>query len=254
MRSITLSLLLGALAPLFMVRVAVAQPADEPLDGDDPLYGDDQPAPAPAPKPEGLHVARVAEANAAPAASATAGTTDHDGTVGAWGFQVADAPAFAPLGAGVTLPMVGVRRWGSRDTGLEAGALFMFTQQGADPQPSTTAFGGTFGYLRAFGIYKHMSVFWEPQASLLVVVTNDGVAGTDDPTQMLLDGRFNLGTEVRLGFLGLPNLGMTAKLSAGLTLVNDGNSTNFFIGSEGGVASSVRGLLETSVGFVWYAP
>lgn len=233
---------------LLLAHPAFAQPADEPLGGeDDVLYGEPEPA------ADTLPVPRVASSAAAVSIAST-GSTDHDGTMDAWGFQIVNAPEFTPLGAGVTLPVLGVRRWYERDTGFEAGALFMFAQEGADPEPSTTAFGGTFGYMRAIGIYDHMAVFWEPQATLLVVVNNDGVDGTDDPTQLLLDGRFNIGTEVRLGFFGLPHLGMTAKLSAGLSLLNDGNNTDFFIGTQGGVASSVRGLLETSVGFVWYAP
>ena len=182
--------------------------------------------------------------------------TDHDRTVGAWGFQVVDSPTFvAALGPDSPgLQMIGVRKWGTRTSGWEAGAIFNFTQLGAEPEPTVAVFGGTFGYLRTMGIYKHMSVFWEPQASIVLVAPNDGVDGTDDPTQLLLQGKFSIGAEVRLGWFGIPELGVTAKISGGLEIANNGDESDFSIGTQGGFANSIRGLVRTGVGFVYYIP
>jgi hypothetical protein len=141
--------------------------------------------------------------------------------------------------------MLGVRKWGSRDTGWEAGGTIVFFNDGA-AEATNIAFGGTFGYMRTLGVYSHMSVFWEPQGTVLVLIPDGG------DTAFSLEGLFNLGTEVRLGMLGLPRIGLTAKLGAGLRVENDGTNTNLFFGTEGGLNNSVDGLLNGTIGFVFY--
>jgi hypothetical protein len=180
------------------------------------------------------------------------GGSDHQLTVGHWGAEVVALAigGFTPQTPAV-IPMLGVRKWTSETSGWEAGVALAFISDGGDPAQTTLWAGGSFGFMKTLGVMKHMVVFWEPQGTLLIVVPNDGIDGTDDQTVFVLDGRFNLGTEVRLGMVGLPHLGMTARISAGLQMLAAEN-TAFFIGTQGGLQNSVRGLLEGDVGFVFY--
>lgn len=205
-----------------------------------------------------LSTAPVALAeSSSPGAERAEVATDHDLTVGSWGFQVAALEATGALPAsssspvGNVIPFVGVRRWFTRNTGLEAGLTVLFVQDGQDAPLSDTsavAFGATVGLLKSLGVFQHMTVFWEPQAAVLVVLP-DSSSGVDE--QFTLDARLNIGAEIRLGMIGLERLGLTTRIAAGFRLTNDGN-TDLFVGTIGGVSNSVKSLLESTLGFVFY--
>ena len=208
----------------------------------------EEPELEPEPEPEPEAQPAEPQANNQPASS-VGGGTDHDQTIGAWGIQVTSGMEFTIPGplmpTVVSLPVIGVRRWNSSGTGWEAGALLSIDRDGA-ADATDMMFGGSFGFLKTLGVYEHMVVFGEPQAVAVVVVPDGGDTG------FLVDARLNVGVEVRLGFLGLPRLGMTAKIAAGVTLLNDGNDTSVFFGTMGSENGSIEGLLDGTVGFVFY--
>jgi hypothetical protein len=194
-------------------------------------------------------------AGPAPVATASAGGSDHAQTVGAWGFQLVVNESLGLNGANQTVPLLGVRRWVAPDTGWEAGAALIYAKQdNGAVSPQLIAIGGTFGWMRTLGIHEHMVVFWEPQGTVLVGIPDDDNAATDDENSFAVEARFNVGTEVRLGALGLPRLGLTAKLGAGLRVADDGNGTDISFGSifGSGQNNSVEGLLDGAIGFVFY--
>ena len=177
-------------------------------------------------------------------------SSDHTKTVGNWGFQVAAIEAGIVPGVG-TLPFVGVRKWTSADQGFEGGVALSFNHDGQTTPLSDTSvisLGVTAGWLRALSVHKHLTVFWEPQGTLIVVLPDDDSGGENG---FVFDGRVNVGGELRLGMIGLPEIGLTTKISGGLRVSHDGE-TDFFLGTFGGAANSIRGLLQTSVGFVLY--
>ncbi len=179
------------------------------------------------------------------------GDSDHAQTIGAWGFQVTGVDSAQVPPAPEVLPMLGVRRW-SGTRGWEAGVTAAYVRDGQpEPLGDTSAFvmGGTFGYLWALGIYKHMNVFWEPQGTFLFAIPDED-SGAEEA--VIIEGRVNVGTEVRLGMFGLPRIGLTAKIGAGVRVVSQGD-TDLELGTTlDPIANSVRGLLQTSVGFVFY--
>jgi hypothetical protein len=185
------------------------------------------------------------------------GGTAHDATVGDWGFQITGTEAqivFADDGTGgvtiatAALPLIGVRKWGTRDTGWEAGGTLAFTSFGG-PEAKQLLFGGTFGYMKAIGIHKSMVVYWEPQGTFLMNLPDS--MGVDDPTLWQLAVDFNIGMEARLTFFGFERVGFTAKLGAGFVVQDVGDDINFGF-STGALQSSLSGLLSGSIGFVWY--
>ncbi len=184
------------------------------------------------------------------------GGSDFDQTLGAWGFEVVAQqlpPGLVGAATPAIIPLLGVRTWSSREGGWEAGAALAFRRESeAGVDASALYLGGTFGLIRALGVYDHLAVFWEPQGTLLVLVPDDGIDGTDNDPGFFAEARVSVGAEVRLGFIGLERIGLTTKLGAGLQVLNDGSDTDFAVGTLGGVANSVEGLLETNVGFVFY--
>ena len=174
--------------------------------------------------------------------------SDHGQTVGHWGLQVAGVgQAAALIGNAVSVPFLGVRKWYEEGKGFEAGVALGFDLDG-QADTSTISFGVTGGWMRAISIHKHLAIFWEPQVTMFLVVPDDD---TGFETEFSLDGRMNIGGEFRLGFIGLPEVGLTTKLSAGLQISHNGE-TDFFLGTLGGQANSLRGLFESTIGFVLY--
>ncbi len=167
----------------------------------------------------------------------TIGQDDHDQIVGGWGFELMD------LGSVNDALAVGVRRWGSPGSGWEAGVSLAINSADGD---ASFGIGGQFGYLLGISQFKHLVVFFEPDVGLGVFAPDGG------DMEIRLAARASLGAEVQLGMIGLTELALTARVSAGLTLANDGGSTTFFIGTLGGQNTSARGLLEGTIGFVVY--
>lgn len=216
---------------LIFIATGVAHADDEDLDSE--VSAADTPVTAPT-------------IPAAPTATAAPGTTDHDQTIGAMGFEITSIES----AFGATVPMLGIRKWSSRTSGWELGATVTLANNADDS--SDVIFGASFGLLGTLGIYKHMVVFWEPTGTLLVVTRDDGNDLTDEDPMFLVDARFSVGAEIRLGGLGLPRIGMTTRISAGARIVHDGDNTAFVIGNMGGAATSFDGLLAATVGFVFY--
>lgn len=172
---------------------------------------------------------------------------DFGQTDGVWGFQVsAVQPIPVGLFAGATLPLVGVRKW-TGDAGIEAGATLALFRDGASEDMDVLV-GVHAGMLKAFGIYDHMAVFWEPEVQFFFLAP--GADGVDPAWAVNLLA--NVGTEVRLGVLGLPRIGVTAKLGGGITLGDDGSGFDFGLLVGTNQQTSVRGMLEGTVGFVFY--
>ncbi len=194
------------------------------------------------------------------------GVSDHEQTIGAWGFQVTSLKTLAelagePIVALPNFPAAGVRRWNG-GTGWEAGGTVAVLSDAdprmepGDPMADRTTeilLGGSFGLLRSLGVHQHMVVFWEPEVRFWIRLPG-GVDEIGDPLslQYSLSTVVSVGTEIRLGILGLPRLGMTAKISGGLSIVDDGNGLNFALLGGAAENSGLTGLLGGAVGFVFY--
>ncbi len=174
--------------------------------------------------------------------------SDHASTVGHWGVQVASLDGAPGLGL---LPFVGFRKWTSQNQGFEGGIALSLNHEG-QPEPlsdtSIVSLGVTGGWMRTLSVHKHLAIFWEPQATLIVVIP-DSDSGAENG--FVFDGRVNIGGELRLGMLGLKEIGLTTKFSGGFRVAHDGE-TDFFLGTFGGSGNSVEGLLQATVGFVLY--
>ncbi|MDX2092072.1 MAG: hypothetical protein SFX73_29680 [Kofleriaceae bacterium] len=184
----------------------------------------------------------------------TASDFEKSGT--AWGFQITSALELTTFGVDpvtgnptlvpVTVPMIGMRKWASPSHGFELGALFRIEKDtGLD---ANIFLGGAAGYLKTFTTHRHMRTFGELLGGIGLLM--QGEDGLDD--SLVLFARVAIGTEVRLGMVGLPHIGLTARIGAGLQVASVGDNTEITLGTEGGENMSVRGLLEGTVGFVFY--
>ncbi len=169
--------------------------------------------------------------------AAWAGPSDHSQVIDSIGFQVVED---ASTQSGPTL---GFRRWGSPQSGWEAGISLRLENDGDN---TNFGIGGMYGYLAEITTHEHIVVFFEPSAGLYVFVPQDQDA------LFSFNVRASLGAEIQLGMIGLSTVALTTKLSAGFDLNNNGDSTAIQLGTVGSVNGSIDGLLTGTVGFVVY--
>jgi hypothetical protein len=241
----TLAFVLGA------ARVAAAQePAPPPPPG---------PAPAPAPAPP--------QASAAPATES--GASDHDSVVGHVGLTyfditnlpIAQPPANMPPTPGaVPAPIIGVRYWMKRNMGLDLGLGIGWTSgsysakvNGTNqtiPDPSFPfGFALHGGLPLVFASGQHYAFMVIPETTLgFATETLKGMGGAPDTTYSGF--LFNLGAraggEIQFGFIGVPQLSLTASIGLQLSYQNIGVSSGS--GTMENSSSSSTFNLMTTVG------
>jgi hypothetical protein len=177
--------------------------------------------------------------------------TDHFETLGSFGWQIGLTEVTdSETGAPATVPFIGIRRWTSR-MGYEIAIGANYLRENDETTGmanSAVVLGGTYGFLYALGIHRHMTVFVEPQGTFMMVVPDDDSAAKNT---YLTDARCNIGAEIRLGMIGLPQIGLTAKFAAGVRFSNQGK-TDVFLGTTDDAATGIKGLLQSKVGFIFY--
>ena len=100
---------------------------------------------------------------------------------------------------------------------------------GIGPDSSLFILGGTFGWMKTIGVYEHNDYLLG--AGRRPARVHSRHAGMDD-VAWAIQAKFSVGAELRLGMIGLPRIGLTTKISAGLQLTNDGNNTDIAIGTQ----------------------
>jgi len=244
---------LAGLAGVLVTSSALAQTADAPA------------ATTPAPPPQPVAAESSASASttgsaqvgmalpgATPQAAAVAGASDHDAVVGrlAVGYM-GRTMAFSPLGgAGIPVPVVGVRYWLSDMVGIDAGVGFGIASGSTDAangtstdDPSFHAFMLHGGVPLSLASAGHFSFQIVPEMNL-------GFAGSSvtppmggDETSVSafhLDLGARAGAEIHFGFIGVPQLSLQG--SVGLRLNMDSTS------DDPGDGGSSRFSLATTVG------
>ena len=164
---------------------------------------------------------------------------DHEAVVGMWGVAVADVTGIFQQ------PGLSVRRWGSPGRGWEAGLSLLIVNES---DATDFGVGAMFGYLVALSTFDHMVVFMEPEGGLSVFKPDS------QDSLFTFRARMSLGAEIQLGMMGLPQLAVTTRVSAGVDVTNDSDSgdTRLRLGTFGSENNSVRGVLEGTLGFVFY--
>jgi hypothetical protein len=207
----------GTLA--FVVGAARGAAAQEPAPPPPP------PAPAPAPPPP----------QTSAAAPATEGAYDHDTVVGHVGvtyfditnLPVAQPPPNAPPNPGsVPAPIIGVRYWLKRNLGLDLGLGVGWTtgSYGAKvngtsqtvPDPSFPfGFALHGGLPLVFAAGQHYAFMVIPETTLgFATETIKGMNGAPDSNYngVLFNLGARAGAEVHFGFIGIPQLSLTASI------------------------------------------
>ncbi|HLK89133.1 MAG TPA: hypothetical protein VKZ18_04510 [Polyangia bacterium] len=172
------------------------------------------PPPPPAPPPE--VVAAPAPVEARPAAD-----TDFDVNLRRWGIGFAGV-SLVPTGAGTaTVPALGLRYWLNPSYGVDVALGLSWTGGSTDVAGTSTDKNSVFGVIAQGGIpfvlsaHRHVNFEVIPYLTLAYGLTSTGTGAAEtDFNGLRLDVGARAGFEVFFGFIGIPELALSATVGA----------------------------------------
>jgi len=184
------------------------------------------PPPAPmAPPPSAAYPAPVSPA-------AEAGPSDFDPSVRRWAIGyagISQVPVGSPMIGVATVPALGLRYWSSPTMGVDVALGFGWAGGSTDVAGTSTDKDGVFAFVLQAGLpfalatHKHVSFQVIPMASV-----GYGKQTISDPTGAGYDMNFSglrvdvgarAGFEVFFGFIGIPELALSATIGAQFEMV-----------------------------------
>jgi hypothetical protein len=186
-----------------------------------------EPPPPPAPPPPMVTYA--------PPAPAPAGDTDFDPDVRRWGIGYAGVST-VPTGAGsVTVPALGVRYWMNPGMGLDLALGIGWTGGSTDVGGMSTDKNSVFGVLVQGGVplvlsaHRHVNFEVMPYLTLGYGRTSTGMSSTYNEVDFngfRLDVGARAGFEVFFGFIGIPELALSATVGLQFEYLRNEQSAN----------------------------
>ncbi|MBM4387547.1 MAG: hypothetical protein FJ088_07390 [Deltaproteobacteria bacterium] len=165
------------------------------------------------------------------------GITDHELVLNSFGMQ---ALMTDPI-AGV-IDVVGVRYWINDRFGLDLGlGIYVNKPYSGDTQ---FGFGLMAGVPIAFGVYKHLTLFIEPQLDFELF----HAAKDTNPWSFGLGGYG--GAELTFGWIGVPRLSLLAKVGLSLRVNNNGDDNQIVFKTDKGFPFAAG--LGANVGVIYY--
>ena len=236
--------LTAAMALTGLSTAAHAQGIPPPAPADAPVVTPSAPStpPPPAPPPPAPSPTVVAVAQQVEPPPASRVESDFDVEVRRWGVGYAGI-SNVPTGAGsITVPAVGLRYWTSPSSGLDVALGLGWTGGSTDAAGTSTDKNTVFGILFQGGIpfvlstHRHVNFEVGPYLTVGYGRTSSGGTATYNTTKtdyngLRLDVGARAGFEVFFGFIGIPELALSATIGAQFEYLRNASSA-------GGVDSS----------------
>jgi hypothetical protein len=170
------------------------------------------------------------------ASSEPAGLPDHELVVGAFGARVeTDVAAPTPL------TVIGVRYWLNNRFGIDGGVGLYFHHV---PNVNQFSMGFAAGVPIVLSQFKHISFNLRPNLGFAFFHVGKG------NNQWAFGLGADVGSELTLGWIGVPLLAFTASMGAGLTVTNDGNNSDIVFRTVNGRFFGTA--VAANVGVIYY--